>query len=132
MPSRVQEIIQRWNPEIEKYIKAMCDWVSVCEHFKETKGKVQIYVTSTHKYTGYCMGREIHFSKRDTIENVLEVLLEELTWLIEKVAHIPYLTLNLDDLMSVSDEPYDWAFGEMNRYYLWKERTTNTCVRLSG
>ena len=52
--------------------------------------------------------------------NVLEILLEELTWLVEKVGCRPYLTLNIDDLMSVSDEPYDWGFGAMNRYYLWK------------
>ena len=83
MPSRAQEIIQRWNPEVEKYIEAKCDCKYTCEHFEEI---LQIYVTLRHKYTGYCVGREIHFSKNDTVGNVLEILLEELTWLIEKVA----------------------------------------------
>ena len=64
MPSRVQDIIQRWNPEIETYIKAKCECIYTCEHFEETKGKLQIYVTLKHKYTGYCVGREIHFSKK--------------------------------------------------------------------
>ena len=89
-------------------------------------------MTLKHKYTGYCVGREIHFSKNDTVGNVLEILLEELTWLVEKVGCRPYLTLNIDDLMSVSDEPYDWGFGAMNRYYLWKDRTTNKCEKQSG
>ena len=34
--------------------------------------------------------------------------------------------------MSVSDDTYDWGFHEMSRYYIWKERTTNQCVKQSG
>ena len=51
---------------------------------------------------------------------------------IEKVAWEPYLTLTIGDLMSVSGEPYDWGFGEMNRYYIWKEKTIKQCVKQSG
>ena len=45
MLSRAQEIIQRWNPEVEKYIEAKCDCKHTCEHFEEIKGILQIYVT---------------------------------------------------------------------------------------
>ena len=64
MPSRVQEIIQRWNSEIETYIKVKCECIYTCEYFEETKGKLHIYVTVKHRYTGYCVGREIYFSKK--------------------------------------------------------------------
>ena len=57
MPSKVQDIIQRWNPGIEKYIKVKCECIYTCEHFEETKGILK------HKYTGYCVGREIFFQK---------------------------------------------------------------------
>ena len=32
-------------------------------------------------------------------------------------------------LLSVadSDSPYDWGFGLLNRYLLWKDNSTNTC-----
>ena len=37
--------------------------------------------------------------------------------------------LNLDDPISVADRdlPYDWRFGVLNRFLLWKDDSTSTC-----
>ena len=128
MPT-VVEIIKRWNPEIEKYLERKFDCYYQYEDDNVVAESVHVRITVIHKYTHYTVGKVIKFHSKSTQIPVLEKLLSELTPVVTKVIGYPIFPLNFNDLLSVadSDSPYDWEFGVLNRYLLWKDRSTNTC-----
>ena len=128
MPT-VVEIIKRWNPEIEKYLERKFDCYYQYEDDNVVAKSVHVRITVIHKYTRYTVGKVIKFHSKSKQIPVLENLLSELTPVVTKVIGYPIFPLNFNDLLSVADSnsPYDWAFGELNRYLLWKDRSTNTC-----
>ena len=86
-------------------------------------------ITVVHKYTHYTVGKVIKFHGKSSLTPVLDKLLSELTPVVAKVLGIPIYPLNLDDLISVADRNslYDWDFGVLNRFLLWKDKSTSTC-----
>ena len=75
------------------------------------------------------MGKVIKFHGKSSLTPVLDILFSKLTPVVAKVLGIPTYPLNLDDLISVTDRnsPYDWGFGVLNRFLLWKDESTSTC-----
>ena len=71
----------------------------------------------------------IKVHRKSTLSLVLDKLLLELTPVVAKVLGYLIYSLNLNDLISVadSDSPYDWGFGVLNRFLLWKDDSTSTC-----
>ena len=90
---------------------------------------VYVRIAVIHKYPHYTVGKVIKFHRKSALTLVLDKLLSELTPVVAKVLGYPIYPLNLDDLISVADRdsPYDWGFGILNRYFLWKDTSPNTC-----
>ena len=125
----VTETIERWNLEIEEYLSHKFDCYYSCKHIKVVDENVYVRVTVKHKYTHYTVGKVIKFHRKSYITPVLEKLLSELTPVVTKVIGLPIYPLNADDLISVADResPYDWGFGVLNRYLLWRDNSTSKC-----
>ena len=128
MPA-VIEPIERWNPEIREYLEHKFNCYYYYKGAKVVAENVYVRITVVHKYTHYTVGKAIKFHRKSTLTPVLDKLLSELTPVVAKVLGIPIYPLNLDDLISVADRdsPYDWGFGVLNRYLLWKDNSTSKC-----
>ena len=128
MPT-VIESIERWNPEIEKYLEHKFECYYQYEGAKVVAENVYVRIAVIHKYTCYTVGKVIKFHRKSTLTPVLDKLLSELTPVVAKVLGYPIYPLNLNDLISVADKdsPYDWGFGVLNRFLLWKDDSTSTC-----
>ena len=115
MPA-VIEPIERWNPEIRKYLEHKFDCYYYYEGAKVVTENIYVRKTVVHKYTHCTVGKVIKFHRKSTLTPVLEKLLSELTPVVAKVLGNPIYPLNLDDLISVVDRdlPYDWGFGVLD------------------
>ena len=125
----VIETIERWNPEIKEYLDHKFDCYYYYEDVKVVDENVYVRITVVYKYTHYTVGKVIKFHRKSTLTPVLDKLLSELTPVVAKVLGIPIYPLNLDDLISVADRnsPYDWGFGVLNRFLLWRDNSTSKC-----
>ena len=125
----VTETIERWNLEIEEYLSHKFDCYYSCEYIKVVDKNVYVRVTVKHKYTHYTVRKVIKFHRKSSITPVLDKLLSELIPVVTKVIGLPIYPLNADDLISVVDResPYDWGFGMLNRYLLWRDNSTSKC-----
>ena len=125
----VIEPIERWNPEIGKYLEHKFECYYQYEGAKVIAENVYVRIAVIHKYTHYTVGKVIKFHRKSILTPVLDKLLSELTPVVAKVLGYPIYPLNLNDLLSVADSdlPYDWGFGVLNRFLLWKDDSTSTC-----
>ena len=108
MPA-VIEPIERWNPEIGKYLEHKFECYYQYEGAKVVAENVYVRIAVVHKYTCYTVGKVIKFHRKSTLTPVLDKLLLELTPVVAKVLGYPIYPLNLNDLISVADRdlPYD-------------------------
>ena len=93
MPT-VVETIEKWNPEIEKYLEHKFDCYYQYEDDKVVAETVHVRITVIHKYTCYTVGKVIKFDRKSTHTPVLEKLLSELTPVVTKVIGYPIYPLN--------------------------------------
>ena len=129
MPA-VIETIERWNSEIKEYLDHKFDCYYYYESVQVVDENVYVRITVVHKYTHYTVGKVIKFHRKScSLTPVLDKLLSGLTPVVTKVLGISIYPLNLDDLISVADRnsPYDWGFGVLNRFLLWKDNSTSKC-----
>ena len=63
MPT-VIEPIERWNPEIEKYLEHKFDCYYQYEGAKVVTENVYVGITLIHKYTHYTVGKVIKVSQK--------------------------------------------------------------------
>ena len=73
MPT-VIEPIERWNPEIEKYLEHKFDCFYQYEGAKVIRENVYVRITVIHKYTCYTVGKVIKFHRESTLTSVLDKL----------------------------------------------------------
>ena len=76
MPT-VIEPIERWNPEIEKYLEHKFDCYYQYEGAKVVTENVYVRIAVIHKYTRYTVGKVIKFHRKSTLTPVLDKLLSE-------------------------------------------------------
>ena len=84
MPT-VIEPIERWNPEIGKYLENKFECYYQYEGAKVVAENVYVRIAVIHKYTCYTVGKIIKFHRKSTLTLVLDKLLSELTPVVAKV-----------------------------------------------
>ena len=97
------EPIERWNPEIGKYLEHKFECYYQYEDAKVIAENVYVRIAVSHKYTCYTVGKVIKFHRKSTLPPVQDKLLSDLTPVVAKVLGYPIYPLNLNDLLSVAE-----------------------------
>ena len=86
------EPIERWNPEIEKYLEHKFECYYQYEGAKVVAENAYVRITVIHKYTCYTVGKFIKFHRKSTLTLVLDKTIVRTNTSCGKSTRIPHIS----------------------------------------